>query len=445
VNFDDLEAKIKALKDDPMHRSKYAALMRSLSIADRIAYRKHRRKESAEGPAEIRSTVLSPSGRYRLDIYGIKTSGWGYSKGIVIRLADGCPVSEVLRNYSVFPYCWVEDHVDGHDYLVCGWDYQAQTYCQLDTGEVRDTWEDDADEGFGFCWATIKKLDPTTLLVAGCYWGGPYEYRLVDVSNPMVGTPYLTCKYNLMDLTPFEEDDSPVSLDDYHAQFTVEDDCYVWRQVQPYLKETGESSSQVAVRKQDVYRAFQAAKNSGDVEKAAALELEWSKIPTYDEGEDDDPQEADLWGRKTIREIVLRRIVGEARVDLARFWTDPSLLDAKAKAQADKAESDRKINLLKDQCPIVQHARSLGHTFISHTLRHNGTEWAPHSFTLKVPCPQTERKSAYIAWPIGDEGEISVEWWLYGKGNLKDTPTFPNTIEGFTAAWAASVRFIEGP
>jgi len=146
-------------------------------------------------------TEASPSGKYNLTIDFYKTSKrtWDFTKGTV-RRADGTIVSVVFRNYSSFWRCWAEDHPDGHDYLLCGEDYQGQTIIQLDTGERKDTMSEGAEKGFGFCWALAKvSTDKTLLAVVGCFWGGPYDCIIYDFSNPMGELKEVKRIYNVDD------------------------------------------------------------------------------------------------------------------------------------------------------------------------------------------------------------------------------------------------------
>lgn len=133
-------------------------------------------------------THMSPTGQYRLVVTSQETSpgAWRYTKGTVYWVASGTPVATICRNYSAFPFSWVENHPDGHDYLVCGEDYQGQTVVQLDTGGRVDHKPASASQGFGFCWAKHwPSPDKTMLAVSGCYWACPYEMRVYDFSEPM--------------------------------------------------------------------------------------------------------------------------------------------------------------------------------------------------------------------------------------------------------------------
>lgn len=146
----------------------------------------------------------SPSGRYTLTISSVETQPgcWKYTMGIVHRtLSDGGNLdllARVDRNYSSFPFLWIEDHPNGHDYLVCGADYQGQTVIELGTrADVappepcalrRDFLPEEAKQGHGFCWVEYKFDREAQVLVAnGCIWAAPFEYRFYDFSDPMNG------------------------------------------------------------------------------------------------------------------------------------------------------------------------------------------------------------------------------------------------------------------
>jgi hypothetical protein len=131
--------------------------------------------------------IDSPSKKYQIKIEHYKTGEhtWDYTKGIV-KKSDGTIINKIYRNYHVFWYCWVEEHQDGHDYLLCGEDYQGQTIIQLDTGLRKDTMSKNHEKGFGFCWAACAASPNKTLLaVDGCVWAGPYEVVIYDFSKPM--------------------------------------------------------------------------------------------------------------------------------------------------------------------------------------------------------------------------------------------------------------------
>ena len=136
---------------------------------------------------------LSPSGKYRLIIsLTVSHKGyWQFSIAHVEHVETDEIRAVVHRNYPSFPFCWVEDHPDGHDYLVCGEDYQGQTIIQLDTGLRKDYLPPSATRaGACFCWIDIEfEQSPLALRVEGCYWAFPYEMVRYDFSDPF-SLPY---------------------------------------------------------------------------------------------------------------------------------------------------------------------------------------------------------------------------------------------------------------
>jgi hypothetical protein len=134
---------------------------------------------------------LSPDGKYRLVIasYPTRKGCWDYTQGLVYRVGADKPIFEVRRNYASFPYSWI-DHPNGHQYLVCGEDYQGQTVLELDTGKRVDFRPSEAKTGGGFCWSETRFDQATKILtVCGCIWAWPYEFRFYDFSDPMKGWP----------------------------------------------------------------------------------------------------------------------------------------------------------------------------------------------------------------------------------------------------------------
>lgn len=138
---------------------------------------------------------LSPDGKFKLVIRGFSTKkgSWNFTQGLVYRVGEDTPLFEVQRNYSQFPFSWI-DHPNGHQYLVCGEDYQGSTVLELDTGNRKDCLPEEAEHGWGFCWVE-HRLDQDTkiLTVLGCCWACPYEFRFYDFSDPMSGWPVLEC------------------------------------------------------------------------------------------------------------------------------------------------------------------------------------------------------------------------------------------------------------
>lgn len=130
----------------------------------------------------------SPCGKYELTIESFKTGKgtWNYTRGTVRNKATEDVIAVVDRNYHSFWRCWADNHPDGHDYLLCGENYQGQTIIRLDDPERIDYLPKSAEKGVGFCWADVQvSPDKTIIAVEGCYWACPYEVRFYDFTEPM--------------------------------------------------------------------------------------------------------------------------------------------------------------------------------------------------------------------------------------------------------------------
>jgi len=125
--------------------------------------------------------------KYRLEVAKIKGKEgyWDTSEASVY--LDGKLLLKVERNYPFFPYAFLLDHPNtGHDYLICGSDYQGLTVVNLSSGERKDFLPTSAARGMGFCH-TAFKISPNRLLLSsiGCFWGGPYKGMVYEVSDPL--------------------------------------------------------------------------------------------------------------------------------------------------------------------------------------------------------------------------------------------------------------------
>lgn len=128
----------------------------------------------------------SPSGVYELEIssYSTEAGAWHFSRGIVRTTSDQSVVADVKRNFASFWHAWVP-HPNGHEYLLCGEDYQGYSVIDLATGAHHRYFPEDAYKGTGFCWtAAYPSRDGTIVAVDGCYWACPYELVFFDFSEP---------------------------------------------------------------------------------------------------------------------------------------------------------------------------------------------------------------------------------------------------------------------
>lgn len=391
---------------------------------------------TAESGCGVPREYLSPSGRYKLVVtsYGTKPGAWNYTRGEVFRVSDGERVADVKRNYSSFPFSWMESHVNGHDYLVAGEDYQGQTFCELDTGRSKSHIPDEAFEGFGFCWAGHRLLDDgRTLLVDGCYWACPYETRFYDVSDPMEGWPELKIP------------DEPGSLDaDGEVTYDAATGIISWSQGARVFKPTRERESEIDHKLYDtIWAAKRKAEREGNqAALSAAVTAEAEHHAKYPEPED----APDQWERVVDHIIRLRRD-GEVLV-LIDEWKSEYLLEQERHRQeyADKSKAERRQWRASDPLLAALEAHLGGPSALdglvsfmypSVVMRENGDK-NPAYFRLSGRKYDPEKDHNHwvdIGWGIVD-GPVVVEMNVRGKG-VVSKPEFPRTPEGILAAWAA--------
>lgn len=152
-----------------------------------------------------REELISPSKKFKLVIRYYQTAKgcWNYSRGTVYRISDNKEICDIKRNYSTFHHAFiVKDNVE---WLITGRNYTAQTVVNLETEKEYNS--DVKAGGHGFCWSSYRLLeDGKTLLVHGCYWAGPYEYKLFDFSNPETGWPEIELEEESEYVKDFEDD-----------------------------------------------------------------------------------------------------------------------------------------------------------------------------------------------------------------------------------------------
>ena len=127
---------------------------------------------------------ISPCGRYKLVVTTHPTGPgtWGYTQGKIYDLekSETEPLAVVRRNYSSFWHKWIQHSVNGKWYLWAGESYMGYTCVDLEDGSIRDH-----KPSSGFCWVSVfPSPDGKFLVVNGCYWGGPYDYKVYDFRDP---------------------------------------------------------------------------------------------------------------------------------------------------------------------------------------------------------------------------------------------------------------------
>ena len=138
-----------------------------------------------------RTEKVTPSGRHKLitRYYSTRKGCWNYSRGTFYRISDGKEICDIKRNYSSFYHSFLTKN--NQEWVVTGRSYMSQTIINLDTGEIFEP-EGDQYNGGAFCWIGATLLsDERTLMVEGCVWACPYEYRFYDFSDPSKGWPEL--------------------------------------------------------------------------------------------------------------------------------------------------------------------------------------------------------------------------------------------------------------
>jgi hypothetical protein len=238
---------MEAAKD--MSRKALWDAMMQLPKSVRDAYRDMEKASHFVPENEVvasRQELLSPSRTYKLVVTQFSTgpNTWKYSQGIVYRNDDDRPIATVQRNYGHFPYLFIEGHPKG-DFLVCGQDYQGQTVIELRSGTRREAMSEGSDGGGGFCWAGYTFHAPSKILVVdGCHWACPNEYRFFDFSDPMSGWPPI-------------ETDGIVDVDEIAP--VIEGEvvrCVFTREPDPDEDDTDEEAVKKAARRVDVIQTF---------------------------------------------------------------------------------------------------------------------------------------------------------------------------------------------
>jgi len=393
---------------------------------------------------EARKEETSPSGRYRLviDSYGTKKGCWNYSRG---RVYEGDKlIEDVMRNYSQFPFAWMEDHPNGHSYLICGADYQGQTFIELDTGKRKDFLPEAAAEGHGFCWVSHEVLDDgVTLLVEGCIWAGPYEYRLYDVSNPMNGWPQLK----------FPKEAGYLYVDEHTNMTLMGDGLIVWTEGDRILKETGERETALDHEWSLAISAVHKAKHLKEPQdviddlKAKSREAEIKVLgPGGDDDEDPRP-----WDPVIDHKLSFRR-EGD-KIILVEEWKSEYEQEQDRQREEWRQEQNARYRAWEegDVCynalgeRLEEEGVRCGWMFPSQVKLWDG-EPNPAFFRIDLPydreVKRPNRKSATIKWGV-KEGPVIIEFWKYGKGSFDSSP-FPRTPEGILDAWKTAHDYLAG-
>jgi hypothetical protein len=386
----DLSGKHPGVNDDTYHEWKEKCEMLRQSLAEGLLSRYYKAKKvwmCRDATASKEPKVFkTDSEKYELHVTSHSTGKgtWAYTKGKVF--AGDKLLTEVCRNYSSFPFRFIENHPNGHSYLICGEDYQGQTVIELDTGRRRDFLPKEAKEGHGFCWSSYEFHAATQILVVdGCYWACPYEFKFYDFSDPMEkGWPLL------------------------------ETECYI-----------------DADRKAPIL---------GDDGVITTFETRWE----HPEDEDNDDFDEDTAPRI---DAVIRKFKREdGKLTLVSEWVSED--EQKRRKEQEEAEArwkaweaDFKAN---DPLYLAYQARMKSDTWLSpsdyHSYGVTYDNWCPDWKERETRwCRRIhEKKTLGKGWTMDFEWAVKtgpVKLQVFKDGNTHETKFFPHSVEGVNAAF----------
>lgn len=324
------------------------------------------------------SEHLSPSEKYKLETSHGDT--WA-SKGTVTRVSDGKEIAVVERNYQAFPFCWIEGHANGHDYLLCGSDYQSHTVIELDTGARRDTPMEGKEHGHGFCMASAEyNAEWKVVVVDGCVWAAPYEFRLYDFADPMGACPQL--------------------------EMTGPPDAEAW----------AESDTRLPEFDGDTVLFFQSSTGDGDIEATE--------------------------GAPTAAAVKVFRREGPAKLVYVEERVTPAEQEVRRKHAEARDRYEAKIKAFRTEDPLYLLYKELLATapfqpeeYESHgvTFRAWCPHWAGYEMRWCRSIHKAEGLSIDLEWAI-TTGPIKLT--LYPGGTTTTTEFFPHTTDGMREAFA---------
>jgi len=365
--------------------------------------------------------VSSPDGQFRLVTARYKTGErtWDYTEGRVYRVGESEPLAIVCRNYSTFWHSWVMDHPSGTPYLLCGEDYQNQTWVDLSTGEVRST------EGEEFCWYGVEKhLGGGMLWVKGCYWGGPAEFALYDFRDPNAG-PVEICWY----------DEAPMPQEGLQFEVTLKEGVLRIVRQDLYHKVFGKRYEEL---EQEGYGMLDLKSKAGDAgDPTAAAEWDRKAEEHWDSYQDPSEDPTD-WEPRTEEERTYE-IVQEADEDgdlmlrLASMKVSDRLKEEREKRAEALKQWRAKRESTKCSPAYIFAANLTG-------LRQSGwTYGAKKALAALFPRRGADRELTLEAQVIGDE-KYTIKRWQRGEGSNNTETVDRGECQ---ALWAEGLKWME--
>ena len=209
-------------------------------------------------------TADSPSGKYYIDItkYKFDKENKIYTLGSVfLNLENGERklISKVQRNYATFPFVFIENHSNGHDYLVCSEDIEGQTIIELDSGK-ESSW---VPILAGFCWVDMIPSPSNNLIaIDGCYWGCPFETKIYDFSNPMK--------------PPFDCLTEDYSIEKFNG-WNNDDTCSIYVEFETRKSDGKPIKDLTEEEEESLYKLLEPGINQDDIYGYEKKEIIWSK------------------------------------------------------------------------------------------------------------------------------------------------------------------------
>jgi len=387
----------------------------------------------------------SDCGKFYLvvDVYKTKKGSWNYTRGRVFRTGEDepIPIADIKRNYGGFGFAWVYVGPHRKPFLVCGFDYQGQTFVDLSTGERRDELSPGAEKGFGFCWIHRVQLKqtPDILQVSGCHWACPYEYRFFDISDPIgKGWPQVSMP---------EEHLSLDCLGKTRIMETGENN-FSWHMYEGVFIGTGEWHRDVEDTSFDLHCEVSKLKIQG----GSAEEIEAAKAAenAHDEKYSDPEDDPHLWDTELlidrkfefVRDAhgVYARLLSETKHPVV-LKREELYLQWKEKRRAQEAEwkQDPIFQELSNTIPLKGRV-GIGSPSLNDKWK---GEPNPAFFRVTLGDPKGEENlAASLQWGV-NEGPLKLSLWLRGKGDV-EKPQFPRTSEGLHQALRRSREYLAG-
>ena len=186
-------------------------------------YKTHRRKvetvfQKGKYLHEKKKIYPSETGKYKIEILPVvfKHDDRFFAYTLAKIKKGNKVIANIKRNGEKFPFLFVENHIDGHDYLLCAEDYQSQTIFRLDTGD-RTEFVSRGKEKWSFHGKSFIYLQTETLAIEGSVktkhteLAEYRECRFFSFKDPMI-LPYyekgdrITCPYE--DIIGWEDKDN---------------------------------------------------------------------------------------------------------------------------------------------------------------------------------------------------------------------------------------------